>query len=98
MRTLDIGSNHGLQTTQISWLNVTGKLRTNFARAPRAAKTGDEAKEIWGFWRRNGNLPAIGEGHKMRLNLAYFLEELQLIQGTGHLAQFDFRASGMLSA
>jgi hypothetical protein len=26
----------------------------------------------------------------MRLHCAYFLEELQRIQGAGHLAQFDF--------
>ena len=92
MRPLNVGLNHGLQTSQITWLGLHGKRRANLARAPRAGKTGDEPGQIWGFGCCNGNLSAIGESDKMRLHRAYLLKELERIEGAGHLAQFDFRS------
>ena len=91
---LVVGWNDSLQTTQIAWLDLAGKCRTNLAGAPCARETGDEAGKVRRLGYGAGKVAPIGECYQMRLNCAYLFEQLEWIQSAGHFPKPDFGGLG----
>ena len=84
--------NETLDAPQIARLRLGGVRRTDFPCSPCARETCQERREIRFVGARGRRLATVRKQNQVALHRAHFLEQLQRIERTTHLAQLHLVA------